>query len=250
MLLLGKPAAEELYSQAAEKIKALREIPGLLVYRKEGDELCQSYLSMIERNFTKRGVPLLLCSPDNKEAMNEKGLGGAILISKVKEPFAIPAALDVDGTGEKAIAALYSGGGYRKDTPCTAEACLRLLDFYGIPLRGRRAVVLGRSNTVGKPLGLLLLGRDATVTLCHSKSENLPDICREADILICAAGKPGLVTEDFIRPGQTVLNVGGDAVETKIAPYVEHLAPFRGGVGPMTTAVLLWHTLLSGEQEV
>ena len=151
--------------------------------------------------------------------------------------------LDVDGTGRNSFATLYRGGlrDYPRTTPCTAEACVRLLDYYAVPISGRHAVILGRSLTVGRPLAMLLLDRNASVTLCHSRTENLPDICRQADILVCATGHEGLVGKDCVRPGQTLINVGGDAVEEEAASIVENLCPFKGGVGALTTAVLFKH---------
>ena len=121
------------------------------------------------------------------------------------------------------------------------EACVRLLDHYGTPVSGKYAVILGRSLTVGRPLAMLLLDRNATVTLCHSKTENLAVLCRQADILVCATGREGLVTRDFVHPGQTLINVGGDALEEEIAPVVENLCSIKGGVGALTTAVLFKH---------
>ena len=166
-----------------------------------------------------------------------------IVLSKTPEPIPIPDELDVDGTGANSFSVLYKGGlkDYPRTTPCTAEACVRLLDYYGVPVSGRHAVILGRSLTVGRPLAMLLLDRNATVTLCHSKTINLPEICRQADILVCATGREGLVGRDCVRPGQTLINVGGDAVEEEVEPVVENLCPFKGGVGALTTAILLKH---------
>ena len=118
---------------------------------------------------------------------------------------------------------------------------MRLLDYYGVPVSGKHVVILGRSLTVGRPLAMLLLDRNATVTICHSKTEDLSSLCRQADILVCATGREGLVGKECVRPGQTLINVGGDAVEEEIAPIVENLCPFKGGVGALTSAVLLQH---------
>jgi methylenetetrahydrofolate dehydrogenase (NADP+)/methenyltetrahydrofolate cyclohydrolase len=95
--------------------------------------------------------------------------------------------------------------------------------------------------TVGRPLAMLLIDRDATVTICHSKTTNLIDHCRQADILICATGKAGLIDGNCVRPGQTVINVGGDVVEEEVLPLVDNLCPFKGGVGALTTSVLFKH---------
>ena len=114
---------------------------------------------------------------------------------------------DMDGITDGSMTAVYAGtkGGY---PPCTAAACVALLKHYNIPIKGKRVVVIGRSLVIGKPVSLLLLAEHATVTICHSRSENLPDICREADILVVAAGKAGMVGAESVRAGQVVLDVG------------------------------------------
>ena len=112
---------------------------------------------------------------------------------------------DMDGITDGSMTAVYAGtkGGY---PPCTAAACVALLKHYNIPIKGKRVVVIGRSLVIGKPVSLLLLAEHATVTICHSRSENLPDICREADILVVAAGKAGMVGAESVRAGQVVLD--------------------------------------------
>ena len=135
--------------------------------------------------------------------------------------------------------------------PCTAQACLELLDYYEVPLAGRRAVV------VGQPAALLLQRRNATVTVCHTGTRDIPALCREADVLIAAAGRPGLITADCLRPGQTVLDVGvhpgpdgtlcGD-VAAEAAALDVALTPVPGGVGSVTSAVLCKHTVQAAEK--
>ncbi|MGH7698187.1 MAG: bifunctional 5,10-methylenetetrahydrofolate dehydrogenase/5,10-methenyltetrahydrofolate cyclohydrolase, partial [Candidatus Dormibacteria bacterium] len=128
---------------------------------------------------------------------------------------------------------------------------MRLLDAYGIEPSGRRAVVLGRSNIVGKPIALLLLRRNATVTVCHSKTADLADICREADILVAAIGKPGFVKPEMVKPGAVVIDVGITPVDGRLRGDVDpavtavagYMTPVPGGVGPMTRAMLLLNTL-------
>lgn len=238
MRLMGAPAAEALYREMEAALER-RKSRTLLVFRQEGEAASRSYLTMIRRSCEAHGVPLLEADMENMDALTAPEIGGAIAISRGE--ISIPPSLDVDGCGQAAFAALCTGEGFSFNTPCTAEGCIRLLDHYGIQLAGRHAVILGRSVRVGKPLALLLLQRDATVTVCHSHSRALPELCRQGDILICAAGAPGLVDASFVRPGQTVINVGGDADEEAVEPVVAHLAPFKGGVGPVTTAVLLRH---------
>ena len=127
-----------------------------------------------------------------------------------------------------------------------------MLEAYGIPVRGKHAVVIGRSNIVGKPMAMLLLAADATVTICHSKTENLAQIARQADILVAAVGRPRFVTADMVKPGATVIDVGINRVDGAIVGDVDfdgvsevagYLTPVPGGVGQMTIAMLLANTL-------
>jgi methylenetetrahydrofolate dehydrogenase (NADP+)/methenyltetrahydrofolate cyclohydrolase len=134
---------------------------------------------------------------------------------------------------------------------CTPAGVLRMLDDYGIELEGRRAVVVGRSNLVGKPVSVLLLGRNATVTICHSRTVGLPDICREADVLVVAIGRLWFVQADWVKPGAAVIDVGqslkpdgkvGGDVDPAAAEVAGWMTPVPGGVGPVTRAMLLANT--------
>lgn len=145
--------------------------------------------------------------------------------------------------------------------PCTPMACMEMLRFYGIPLKGRRAVVVGRSQVVGKPLAMLLLREHATVTICHSRTENLPAVCAGAELLVAAVGKAKMVKADFVRPGQIVFDVGinedpdnpgkycGDVDYAAVEPIVEKITPVPGGVGSVTTIVLCKHTIAACEMQ-
>ena len=157
---------------------------------------------------------------------------------------------DVDG-----FHAMNSGrlmNGQRGFVPCTPLGVMRMLEAYGIPVRGKHAVVIGRSNIVGKPMAMLLLAADATVTICHSRTENLAQITRQADILVAAVGRPRFVTEDMVKPGAAVIDVGINRVDGAIVGDVDfdgvsqvagYLTPVPGGVGQMTIAMLLANTL-------
>ena len=135
--------------------------------------------------------------------------------------------------------------------PCTPAGIIKLLDDSGVAIEGRRAVVVGRSNIVGKPTALMLLARHATVTVCHSRTADLPAVTREADILVAAAGEPGLITREMVKEGAAVIDVGMTRVDGKltgdVAPEVAEVAgwvtPVPGGVGPMTVAMLMANTL-------
>ena len=168
---------------------------------------------------------------------------------------AVSPAKDVDGFHPCNIGALVAG----RPTlvPCTPAGVLRMLEHEGVPLAGRRAVVLGRSNIVGKPMALLLLQKDATVTICHSKTRDLRDITRDADILVAAMGRAKLVTADMVKPGACVIDVGinrlpdgslaGDVDFVAVKEVAGLITPVPGGVGPMTVAMLIANTVRAAE---
>ena len=178
---------------------------------------------------------------------------------------AVPAERDVDGFHSENAGLLSQGR--PRFVPCTAAGVQRMLIDAGVETAGKHAVIIGRSDIVGKPLALLLASRgtggDATVTICHSRSENLAAICRQADILVAAVGKPGLVTAEMVKPGATVIDVGinriadaaakggsrlvGDVDFASVAGVAGAISPVPGGVGPLTVAMLLANTLLAAE---
>jgi methylenetetrahydrofolate dehydrogenase (NADP+)/methenyltetrahydrofolate cyclohydrolase len=163
---------------------------------------------------------------------------------------AIPLAKDVDGANPESIGRLVAG--LPAFAPATAEAVLALLDHYEVKLAGRHAVVVGRSVVVGKPAAHLLLDRNATVTICHSRTADLPAITRQADVLVAAAGRIGLIGPGHVSPGTAVIDVGTNAtpdgglagdVDPAVADVAAALTPVPGGVGPVTTALLLQHVV-------
>ncbi|OUQ56052.1 bifunctional 5,10-methylene-tetrahydrofolate dehydrogenase/5,10-methylene-tetrahydrofolate cyclohydrolase [Flavonifractor sp. An112] len=170
---------------------------------------------------------------------------------------ALDPAKDVDGITAGSLAAVFtgSGAGY---PPCTAQACMEILDYYGCDLTGKRAVVVGRSLVVGKPLSMLLLGKNATVTLCHTRTAGLAAECRRAEVLIAAAGRANMIGRDHLAPGQLVLDVGinvdengnlvGDVDFAAADEIVGAVTPVPGGVGAVTTSVLAAHVLQAAEQ--
>jgi methylenetetrahydrofolate dehydrogenase (NADP+) / methenyltetrahydrofolate cyclohydrolase len=145
--------------------------------------------------------------------------------------------------------------------PCTPTACMDILKFFNIPLKGKKAVVLGRSQVVGKPVAMLLLREHATVTICHSRTDNLPAVCADADILIAAVGRAKMVKANFVKPGQVVIDVGinedpdnpgkycGDVDYAEVEPIVEKITPVPGGVGSVTTVVLCKQTIQACEMQ-
>jgi methylenetetrahydrofolate dehydrogenase (NADP+)/methenyltetrahydrofolate cyclohydrolase len=184
---------------------------------------------------------------------------------------------DVDGLHPENVGLLHQGR--PRFVPCTPAGVLALLDHYDVALSGRRAVILGRSDLVGRPLAALLTARDATVTVCHSRTQDLPAVCREAEILVAAIGRPGFVTADFVRPGATVIDVGinrltsieeapenlrrsenvvdaiaskgralvGDVDYDDVSRVAAGITPVPGGVGPLTVAMLIRNTVLAAK---
>jgi methylenetetrahydrofolate dehydrogenase (NADP+)/methenyltetrahydrofolate cyclohydrolase len=184
---------------------------------------------------------------------------------------------DVDGLHPENVGLLHQGR--PRFVPCTPAGIVALLDHYGVPLSGRRAVILGRSGLVGRPLAALLTARDATVTVCHSRTRDLPSISREAEILVAAIGRPGFVTAEFVRPGATVVDVGinrlasveeapenlrrsesvanaiaskgralvGDVDFDDVSRVAGGISPVPGGVGPLTVAMLIRNTVRAAE---
>jgi 5,10-methylene-tetrahydrofolate dehydrogenase/methenyl tetrahydrofolate cyclohydrolase len=166
---------------------------------------------------------------------------------------------DVDGFHPINIGRLAQKGREPLFVPCTPDGCIYLVDQTGFNLKGANAVVLGRSNIVGMPVALLLVKRDATVTICHSRSKDLPSICRSADVLIAAVGRPEMVRADWIKPGAVVIDVGtnrvddptsekgyrlaGDVAFDEAKEVAGWISPYPGGVGPMTITMLLRNTV-------
>jgi methylenetetrahydrofolate dehydrogenase (NADP+) / methenyltetrahydrofolate cyclohydrolase len=166
---------------------------------------------------------------------------------------AIDPAKDVDGVTLHSYAAMSFG--LPRFASCTPGGILRLLDEYEVELAGRRAVVVGRSPILGKPIGMLLLGQDATVTYCHSRTEDLHALTRDADILVAAVGRPRFIPADAVKPGAVVIDAGynpgnvGDVDFDAVARVAGLITPVPGGVGPMTIAVLLEQTVTAAARQ-
>ena len=171
---------------------------------------------------------------------------------------------DVDSMTHMSNAGVFEGQalGY---APCTPAACMEILDYYGIDCKGKNAVVIGRSLVVGKPAAMMLMAKNATVTICHTKTVNTAEICKNADIIVSAAGVLNSLTADYVRPGQVVIDVSmnwnpekitskgkggmsGDAVFEEVEPIVEAITPVPGGVGAVTTSVLMKHVVEAAEK--
>lgn len=281
MLLRGAPAAAALNEKTARLVSELREkgvIPTLAIVRLGAREDDLSY----ERGAVKRcaavgietrcvSLPADISGEELEKMLRslsaEETVHGILLLRPLPPALdetrilrAIAPEKDVDGVTELSLAAVYAGTG-EGFAPCTAQAVLELLDHYDIPVAGKRAVLLGRSLVVGRPAAMLLLHRGATVTLCHSKTENAAEIAREADILVAATGRRESVGAAYFRAGQTVIDVGihyneetqklcGDIVFAEAESVVRAVTPVPGGVGALTTAVLAAHTAKAAARRI
>ena len=278
-VLYGKAAASELDKETEKKVSALKEkgiVPCLAVLRVGEDAGALSY----ERGTLKcchrvgvevKQVVLPADTAQEKlietiEALNQdEKVHGVLLLTplpKTLDKKAASAALevkkDVDGVTAGAMAKVYSGAG-EGFAPCTAEAVLEMLRFYQIELSGKKVAVIGRSLVVGRPTALLLMQADATVTLCHSKTENMAELVREADIVVVAIGKAESLGKECFRPGQVVIDVGtnwsesrqklvGDVKYDEAEPIADAISPVPGGVGSITTSILASHVVRAAEK--
>lgn len=269
--LTGAQAAAAIYAQVRERAALLDALPCLAAVSVGAQPDDRAYLHSIAQaaehcGVAVRPVPLPAdCAPgtltDTLRALSADGaVHGVLLLRPLPEALRAQEILDtldvrkdVDGMTTRSLGALVTGAaGF---APCTAEACMELLRAHGIDPAGRRVTVVGRSLVIGRPAALLLTRADATVTLCHRKTPDLAARCREADILLAAAGAPGLITRDFVRPGQIVLDAGATALPDgtlrgDVAPDAAAIAvctPVPGGIGSVTTALLLRHAVQAAE---
>ena len=272
-LLKGAQAAAAMNERTAARAAALTArgiVPTLAVVRMGAREDDLSYERGVMNRCAKVGVavkPYLLEADASQaqllavveEINQDPGIHGCLIFRPLPaqvDDKAVRAALapekDVDGITDASLAGVFTGSGVGYP-PCTAQACVEILDFYGIPLEGKRVTVVGRSLVVGKPAAMLLDRKNATVTICNSRTRNLPEICRQADVLVVAMGKRGAIGGDCLAPGQTVVDVGihtdengklcGDVRFAEAEPVVAAITPVPGGVGAMTTSVLVAHVV-------
>ena len=199
-----------------------------------------------------------------REINADDAIHGCLIFRKLPGNFdddAVCAALapekDMDGITEGSLAGVFTGKD-RGYPPCTAQACMELLDFYSYELKGKKAVVIGRSLVIGKPVAMMLLGRHATVTTCHTRTVDMPSVTRDADVLIAAAGVAGVVDSSYVREDQVVIDVGinfnedgrmvGDVNYDAVEPIVGAITPVPGGVGTVTTTVLADHVVQAAKK--
>jgi methylenetetrahydrofolate dehydrogenase (NADP+)/methenyltetrahydrofolate cyclohydrolase len=265
--LSGRELAADLRRRTTESAAALTAAgrpPRLAIVVATADESSAWYVRSIAKAAAAAGIVCDVVSPAPTEIHAELSrlaadddVHGIILQTPLPAGIdigdlaqVIPPAKDVDGANPASLGRLAAG--LPAFPPATAEAVLALLDHHGVALAGRHAVVVGRSTVVGKPAAHLLLDRDATVTICHSRTTDLAATTRQADVLVAAVGRPGLITSEHVSPGTVVIDVGtnptpdgglvGD-VDPAVAEKAAGLTPVPGGVGPVTTALLLQHTV-------
>lgn len=276
-ILKGAPvvaAMNETTAARCEALKAKGIFPTLAIVRVGEREDDISYERGVTTRCTKLGVGVkkfvlpadatqeqLLAVID--EVNHDTALHGCLLFRPLPKWMddrtvrgALNPAKDVDGITDPSLAGVFTNVkiGY---PPCTAQACMEILDFYGVELSGKRATVVGRSLVVGKPAAMMLDRKNATVTMCNSRTKDLPTVCREADVVVVAMGKMGAIGGDCLREGQVVVDVGihvneqgklcGDVKFTEAEPLVDAITPVPGGVGTVTTSVLVKHVVEAAE---
>ena len=288
-LIDGKTVARDVESEVASAIRELRFRPALVAVRVGNDPASEVYVRNKATKARELGLdgtalvfPETMSEADllaEVRRLNDDPAVDGILVQlplpRQIDPRnvidAIDPAKDVDGFHPRNVGLLHQGR--RSLEPCTPAGVIRLLESTGEPIEGKRAVVIGRSDIVGKPMGALLLQRHATVTICHSRTRDLPSVASEGDILVAAIGRPFVVTADFVKPGAIVVDVGmnrvgaenedlvahdedksrllakngsvlvGDVDYTRAREKAAWITPVPGGVGPMTIAMLMKNTV-------
>jgi len=236
------------------------ERPDDISYEKSATKRCETVGVVVRHIALPNDVTQEDVIKSINDLNNDESIHGVLIFRPLPKHIsdeAVRAALvpekDVDGITDGSLAGVFTGSG-KGFAPCTAQACIEILDYYKIDCTGKRAAVIGRSLVVGKPLSIMLMGKNATVTVCHTRTVDVPAVTREADILIVAAGRMEGLTKEYFSPGQVVLDVGinwneqkgklcGDVLFEDAEPVVTAITPVPGGVGTVTTSVLVSHVV-------
>lgn len=279
ILINGKELAEKMQADLTAETALLKEqgiVPGLVVLLVGEDKASQTYVRNKELAAARIGIRSKV--EHYPESITEEELLSEIdkynqdpdfhgilvqlplpkQIDEEKVLLAIRPEKDVDGFHPINLGKLFAGVPDR--IPCTPYGIMKMFEAYDIPLEGKNALVIGRSNIVGKPMAHLLLGKNATVTIAHSKTQNLPALARQADILVVAIGHGHFVTKEFVKEGAVVIDVGmnrdeagkliGDVKFAEVEPIASYITPVPRGVGPMTITMLMAQTLAAAKETV
>ncbi|WP_026922570.1 bifunctional 5,10-methylenetetrahydrofolate dehydrogenase/5,10-methenyltetrahydrofolate cyclohydrolase [Glycomyces arizonensis] len=265
-------ALREEVTAAAERLRGEGVVPTLAVVVPTDDEGTAWYVRSIAKTAGKVGLDCRIEQLENpgrdeivaklQELSADPAVHGVICQTPLPEGVTLAEVgwhispfKDVDGANSESLGRLAQGR--RTFAPATSAAVLELLKHEGVELEGTRAVVVGRSTVVGKPAALLLVNESATVTVCHSRTKDLAAVCREADVLVAAVGRAQMIGAEFVKPGAVVIDVGtnptpdgglvGDVDYKAVAPLASAITPVPGGVGPVTTMLLLRHTVEAAE---
>ena len=264
MLLKGKPVADAITEKLRLEVEKLSKkgiVPTLAILRvgKREDDL--SYERGAMKRCAQVGIEVKQVVLDGDiDNEQDDGVDGILMFRPLPKQLDEEAATrllavekDIDGNTQGSLAGIYAntGDGF---APCTAEAVMAILNYYGIEMAGKKAVVIGRSLVIGRPVAMLLMHKQATVTICHSRSKKIDKISRKADILVAAAGQMQSIDRNYIKEGQIVIDVGihwdekaqklcGDVVTNDVEEVVAAVTPVPGGVGAVTTSILAKHVL-------
>ncbi|UMZ73950.1 bifunctional methylenetetrahydrofolate dehydrogenase/methenyltetrahydrofolate cyclohydrolase FolD [Natranaerofaba carboxydovora] len=276
-LISGKEIGKQIREELKKEIEQLKNekgiTPGLNVLLVGEDPASQTYVGMKEKTANNLGIKSVVervpADITQEEVLsyvkkwnNDDSVHGILVQLPLPDHIdegavldAISIEKDVDGFHPENVGNLVVG--QDAFVPCTPYGIIKLLEYSNVDINGKHAVVLGRSNIVGKPISLLLLERNATVTICHSRTKNLEEVTKQGDIFVVAVGRPEMVTGDMIKPGAVVIDVGVNRVEDKLVGDVEFesaknvagmITPVPGGVGPMTITMLMNNTLESAKR--
>lgn len=279
-LLKGKEVASFINERSKKDVETLRQnniIPTLAIVRVGNKQSDISYEKGAIKRADEVGVTVKsICLDENVDYQtfystlddlnNDDNIHGILLLRPLPENLDnekarlyIKPQKDVDGCGNGSLSGVFTNTKYGF-SPCTAQAAIEMLDYYKIDVTGKNVVVVGRSLVVGKPLSMLLLNKNATVTICHTKTKDLPGICKKADIVICAVGRLEMLNADYFSNNQIVIDVGinwndakqklcGDVLFDEVEPIVDSITPVPGGVGSVTTSVLINHVVEACKRE-
>jgi methylenetetrahydrofolate dehydrogenase (NADP+) / methenyltetrahydrofolate cyclohydrolase len=262
--LIGKPIAEKIEKWCIDEVKKIKEeknmVPSLRVLQYGDDAASKRYVSRIEKNCENIGIKFeyKIFNDDEQafiDCLNDANTNPEITSIMVQQP--LPPSLkytietinsdkDIEGITSSSLGKLFAG--FKSLVPCTAQAVIEIIDYYNIDVEGKEVVVIGRSNIVGKPVSILLQKKNATVTMCHSRTKDLEGHLKRADIVVAATGKAGLINGNMLSKDTVVIDVGTNFVDGKLVGDVDYesakelasqITPVPGGVGAVTNKLLM-----------